>query len=291
MLLLCGGHGDPNMTALAQRMAERRVPGMAVLIHPRKSVPITWDLTADRLTVNGAPVRPSGMFLRYDVFAPQNDRQPGTFRRTQSWYYTFMSWALAHEEAAFLNRAYATRQPAKPYVVALAKRLGLLVPDTLLTNDPAEPADADPAEWISKPVTGGDVTRPLAEAREHADEGDRAAPAPSIVQRRINGPDLRIYRIAGRSFAFELASDALDYRTTQKPDVREVTAPEHLIRPLDAVMERLGLDYGAADFKTDPKTGEHYFLEVNSAPMFAAFDRIAEGRLCDALIDALQPPS
>jgi hypothetical protein len=37
----------------------------------------------------------------------------------------------------------------------------------------------------------------------------------------------------------------------------------------------------------DPKTGEFVFLEVNSQPMFAAFDRVSGGKLCDAIIDHL----
>jgi hypothetical protein len=32
---------------------------------------------------------------------------------------------------------------------------------------------------------------------------------------------------------------------------------------------------------------EYRFLEVNTQPMFAAFDKAADGRLCDAIIDHL----
>lgn len=287
MILLCGGHGDPNMLALARRVTERHLPGLAVLIHPRRSAPFTWDIDADRLVIAGREVRPTAMFLRHDAFATQTDRRPGTFQRTQAWYHTFMSWALAHEETGFLNRAYATRQPTKPYVVALARRFGLAVPATLITNDPAMPETGAPEEWISKPVAGGDYTRPLDETRALPTSEADDAPAPAIVQRRVRGPDLRIYRIGGKTFAFEIASSALDYRTTKAPDIRIVPAPEPLIGPLDAVMAHLGLDFGAADFKTDPVTGEHFFLEVNSAPMYAGFDKLVDGRICDALIDAL----
>jgi hypothetical protein len=35
--------------------------------------------------------------------------------------------------------------------------------------------------------------------------------------------------------------------------------------------------------------GEWTFLEVNSQPMFAAFDKAADGRLCDAILDWLHP--
>jgi hypothetical protein len=52
-------------------------------------------------------------------------------------------------------------------------------------------------------------------------------------------------------------------------------------------MDEFGLDFGAADFKASPETGRPLFLEVNSAPMFAAFDRVAAGALCDAILDWL----
>jgi glutathione synthase/RimK-type ligase-like ATP-grasp enzyme len=56
-----------------------------------------------------------------------------------------------------------------------------------------------------------------------------------------------------------------------------------------AFCSAVGLDFAAADFMRDPRGGEHRFLEVNSQPMFAAFDAVCGGRLCDAIIDALAP--
>ena len=38
------------------------------------------------------------------------------------------------------------------------------------------------------------------------------------------------------------------------------------------------------------KDGAYCFLEVNTQPMFAAFDAVIGGRLCDAIIDHLVAP-
>jgi hypothetical protein len=61
-----------------------------------------------------------------------------------------------------------------------------------------------------------------------------------------------------------------------------------------AVVERLGAcaaavraDFCAFDLKTDPHTGSPCFLAMNSAPMFAAFDRCAGGALTSAMLDYL----
>ncbi len=40
----------------------------------------------------------------------------------------------------------------------------------------------------------------------------------------------------------------------------------------------------------DPETEELLFLEVNTQPMFAAFDQTVDGMLCDAIIDYLYQP-
>ena len=63
--------------------------------------------------------------------------------------------------------------------------------------------------------------------------------------------------------------------------------PAALARALLELAEALGLDWAAADFKTDPGSGELCFLEINSAPMFVAFDRACDGALTDALLDWL----
>ena len=52
-------------------------------------------------------------------------------------------------------------------------------------------------------------------------------------------------------------------------------------------MDHLAMNFGAADFKTCPETGELIFLELNSAPMFSAFDKIAGGAVVGSLVSFL----
>jgi hypothetical protein len=100
-------------------------------------------------------------------------------------------------------------------------------------------------------------------------------------------PDLRVYRVGEAWFAFELRSEKLDYRVDADVKITALTPPSDLTRPLGRLMEHLGLDFGAADFKHCPETGDYRFLEVNSAPMFSAFDRVASGALSGAILDWL----
>jgi hypothetical protein len=54
-------------------------------------------------------------------------------------------------------------------------------------------------------------------------------------------------------------------------------------------MDRMGLDFAAADFKTCPETGRLLFLEINTGPMFAAFDQASDRAVSRALADLLSP--
>jgi hypothetical protein len=47
------------------------------------------------------------------------------------------------------------------------------------------------------------------------------------------------------------------------------------------------LNFSALDFKTCQRTGRLKFLEINTGPMFVAFDKAANGELADGMIHAL----
>ena len=120
---------------------------------------------------------------------------------------------------------------------------------------------------------------------------DGRTAAPAIVQQRLVPPELRLYVVGDRYFAFNVISPELDYRSTQNCRVEPTEVPSALIAGFGALLARLGLDFAAADFKTCPDTGELLFLEVNNGPMFAAFDLATSGELCLAMIQTLMKGS
>ena len=110
---------------------------------------------------------------------------------------------------------------------------------------------------------------------------------PGFLQPRLVAPEVRIYIIGSRTFAFEMRSASLDYRMRQDVDVvpiREIPTVEDGLRRL---MTQLRMDYGAVYFKSDPQTGELVFLELNTSPMFAKFDQQSSGELCLAMVEQL----
>lgn len=256
-------------------------------IGPDSHPAVAWDVAGDVLRLAGAPVRPAAVFCRQDVFS-------SGVHRAAAWYTTVTGWALAHPEVRMLNRGHQRLAPNKPAMLHAARAAGLGVADTLVTNDLREVADLRRrAELVVKPVEGGEYTQSLDDdlvAATPAREG--VAPSPALVQRLLVPPELRLFGAAGRWFGFRVESAALDYRTD--PDVRVLADPDvpaQLIAGVGRLMEAHGLDFAAADFKSAADGGGYRFLELNSWPMFAAFDRAVGGELAGALLDWLIGPA
>lgn len=290
MILIAGGDADPSIACLVTRLKERNLPSQVLRVGASGAPRLIWHLNGDTLEIASDIMAPTALFLRYDVFTYLKDGEIESKQRAGRWYHTLLSWGMAHSDVAMLNRRYGARQTLKPYVLCLAQRLGLSVPKTLISNDLEQlqklPNGID--GWITKPVDGGEYTQALPKALLDGMMARRMRGSPSIIQKRLVGPELRIYRVGNRVFAFEIASDVLDYRATQNVAIRSVEPPEEIVSPLFALMDALGLDFGAADFKTCPETGEQLFLEVNSMPMFQAFDYAVSGALADAILDWLK---
>lgn len=289
MILVAGGDADPNIAHIATRLAERNMPAAVLRVGASGAPRLVWHMDDDRLEIAGDVMTPTAVFLRYDVFTYLRDGQQDSRLTANRWYQTLLSWTMAHPDVAILNRRYGSRQAMKPYVLQLARRHGLAIPKTLVSNDLHRLADLPSGHdgWIVKPVDGGEYTRVVSDAMADPAAYRRMWAAPSIIQQRLVGPELRIYRVGDRCFAFEITAQALDYRATRDVEIKPVEPPETITQSLVALMDVLGLDFGAADFKTCPETGEPLFLEVNSMPMFVAFDQAVSGALSDAILDRL----
>ncbi|HEX8907645.1 MAG TPA: alpha-L-glutamate ligase [Anaeromyxobacteraceae bacterium] len=159
----------------------------------------------------------------------------------------------------------------KPRQLALAARLGLAVPRSLVTNDPAAArafVGARPdGETIHKNVTSAPaLQRHTALARP----GDRALFAsvrhlPLMFQERVPGVDLRVTVVGDDLFAAEIdgGADPIDVRAVlPRARMRAVRLPPRVASQLHRFVRALGLVYAAIDLRRRPD-GEHVFLEVN----------------------------
>jgi glutathione synthase/RimK-type ligase-like ATP-grasp enzyme len=290
-VLIAGGDTDPNLGILLGCLQSREVEHEALLVgagtHPR----VTWEIDGDVLRLDGEERRPAAVFIRNDVFTGLASGRPEPFQRAAAWFTTVSGWAFSHPEVRLANRASALNVTNKPQVLHLARQLGFDVPSTLVTNDhELLTSELTRHDLIVKPVNGGDYARDLREVLPQVSTVNGSLAAPAIIQRKLVPPEIRVYRIDGRFFPYQLVADALDYRSTTDCRIvplEESDLPSGLTARLAALMDRLQMDFGAADFKACPTTGRLQFLEINNSPMFAAFDSVSGGRLSQALADFL----
>ena len=287
-LLLAGGEDDPNLVALANAATKAGVELLELRIAPGESPAFCWDPVAGAPRLSGQELKPSAAFIRYDVFSGMKDPRPAVNSRALAWYQTFMGWLLSEPRIRIFNRDVSQIATNKPASLVLAREAGLPIPATLVTNEVERFGAGQLHSLVAKPVSGGGYCHPLAGALNKAELRGGLAAMPAIVQKRLVPPEVRIYLIGQFAFAFEVRSGSLDYRVNQDAELILLPEVPRELRMLRKLMSRLGMDFGAADFKTDPDTGQLLFLELNSSPMFARFDQISGGQLCAAVIHELE---
>ena len=274
MLLIVGGSKDFNLRRLAEAAEWRKAPHRVIFTDADPAPTVDWRPGSADITINGETFSAKGasLFIRYDVFSRDEAAKKAAF------YDALRGWANACPEVGMLNRGNESLEMSKPRALVLAKECGFSTPETWITSVFNQFAEKD--KYIAKPVAGGDYARQLSDMPGQADR-------PWIVQEKLRYPELRLFRAGKHYLAFEIASDVLDYRTTDKFSMKEVEPPQELVAAMEKLTGKLGLDYAAADLKTNPRTGALEFLEINSMPMFTGYDNAASGRLSDAILLAL----
>lgn len=283
MILIAGGRNDPNLAVLIDRIVARELPHLSVLVGQNIQPQVRIDIQREVLELDGARVSPTAYFIRQDVFLYETKDFATAQAHAHNWYQAMRGWAETRSEARLFNRRTTLRENNKLQNLIEAASVGLPVPATIVTNEFAEFTERSDG-LIQKPIAGGEYTTLLSELIDR--EQRTVYGAPRFVQPRLNRPEVRIYRIGPKLLAFELQSPELDYRQTSDVTIRPVPVPDSVAAKLLALCDRLELDFGAADFMLD-RDGALTFLEVNSQPMFAAFDRKIDGGVCDAIIDHL----
>ncbi|MDQ3799517.1 MAG: hypothetical protein M3384_08710 [Acidobacteriota bacterium] len=290
-LLIAGGDEDPNLktlTAAAQRAGQTVCPLLVGLTsHPS----IVWEMNSDRFLMDGRALECDAAFIRYDVFtALKHGRRAAANFRALTWHTTLNGWLAAHSGIRMFNRRNLRYTTNKPLVLHLAQSFGLKIPDTVITNDFSYLAQFEKnRRLVAKPVNGGGYCRSFEEVSRQTElKNETTAAAPAIVQNRLIAPEIRIYAVGGNFFAFRIESEELDYRTAAKCRIEYIEDfSDKLTGGFAKLLDALGLDFAAADFKTCAETGELVFLEVNTSPMFAAFDSSSKGALSDSMVKFL----
>lgn len=221
---------------------------------------------------------------------------------------TEQAWATREAAAGFrglvaclpwLNHPDAIRAAEhKPYQLAVAAQVGLSVPATILTTDPAQVRAFARAQGpiIYKPLTGGllDDGRVIyASPVDPADLDSGVGLTAHLFQRAIpKAYELRITIVDGHVFAARI--DALTERGRQDwragyGNIRYSGAvlPPAVADMLRAYMARMRLRFAAMDMIVTP-TGEYVFLEANPNGQWAWIENETGLPIAAAIADALE---
>jgi glutathione synthase/RimK-type ligase-like ATP-grasp enzyme len=190
----------------------------------------------------------------------------------------------------------------KPYQLCIAQRLGLRIPDTLVTNNPNEIREAFRrfGSMIVKPARSGYAVvdgqeRSIYTSRlldEHLEYLHEARLSPAIYQELIpKRYDVRVTVVGTQIFAAAIHSQndadaAVDWRRTSDPNLRHtpITLPEKVQELLLALMSKLGLSFGAIDFIETPDN-EFVFLEINPNGQWLWIDDQLQLGITDAIVN------
>ena len=223
----------------------------------------------------------------------------------QDWFSQYMhlreqqglviSFLLSLEErgACMVNPPFAgSVNQYKPFQLATARRHGILLPRTLVTNNPERVAAfaEEVGDVVYKPSMGGALCCVL--DRDKMDELELIRQSPVIFQERIVGEDVRVMVLNGKVVSSVVVDSAtLDFR--EDPDYssgagtyRELELPEEVQSLCAEAARLLGLRFAGIDLKY---CGEdrYYFIEANSSPIYLDVELKLGHRITEQLVDFL----
>lgn len=183
----------------------------------------------------------------------------------------------------------------------LARRIGLLVPDTLVATD----ADSAVAFWdahagavVTKAVST-EASRLLREVQvtrmvtaEQIPLLAEATPSAVLLQEYIPAAyDLRITLVDDRVFAARINSQQgaspVDWRLDQSVEIAACRLDDTLASRLQILRRDLGLVFAAADVRMTPD-GDPVFLEMNAQGAYSFIEARTGQGIGDALTDVLE---
>lgn len=288
-IVVFGGKTDPNIRSFCHYLENSSIDYLPCVYTVGAPLNISFDLNQNQLLIDGAELKVKAAFFRKDVFSyiGNNNKDPYLMQYSGVIHDLIKQYLLYNKHISIINRSFLMGGGAtnKIYNLLKAKELGFLIPDTLISSNlTAIRTFTQTHDTIQKPVGGGDHARPL--LPEQLERYSTDFPCPHKVQERLQHPEIRVYRIGSRFLSFHLKYSGLDYRTHQQVDIKLIENDKGLCSKLEKLANFLGLNYAAADFMAN-KQGDMTFLEINSFPMFARFDKASDYAVSKAIFECL----
>ncbi|MCA9154848.1 MAG: hypothetical protein KDA59_18795 [Planctomycetales bacterium] len=296
-ILILGDRDDEHAAAVLSRL---KASDFDAELWDSRDFPADMTISFDPLSGQGALGLPTGRSLLFEqiqsVYWRTYDGVEVVDLPNPEQTWLAMNDSRSLFESLFLRlparwvngwEAYRLHQ-TKPAQLAMVAEQGIRVPDTRLTNCPAEVHDfvAHHSRVIFKPVQGGAHARRLTE--EHVtDEHLRYLQlAPITLQEEIVGTNIRAFVAGERVLACEINTNEVDFRDDEAPELKPHVLSSAMIERCQAIARTLQLLWTGIDFRRTP-AGDYVFLEANPSPMFLGFEEATGLPLMDSLVEVL----
>jgi len=287
MILLGGIRSEPPIVLLIEAL--RAMGADYRLFDQRRSADCSIDMQLSDWGVQGdlqlqdgnvALDEVTAVYLRLmdDRLLPELEGEPADSpqrRHTRALHDTLYRWTDV-TEALVVNRSDPQgSNSSKPYQAQLIASNGLRVPETLISNDPAEVLAFRRAHGaiIYKSMSG---VRSIVHALNEDDIqrlGDIAW-CPVQFQELVPGNDVRVHVVGQDVHATEIRSDVVDYRYATRSggsaSLRAIELAPDLVERCIAVTAGLGLTLAGIDLRIGAD-GVATCFEVNPSPAYSYY--------------------
>jgi hypothetical protein len=218
--------------------------------------------------------------------------EPAVLERSRFLHDALNDW-LEVASCPVVNRTSAMASNAsKPFQAQHIRRAGFEIPDTLVTNDPADVrAFARTHSRVVYKSTSAirSIVQELTAATS-IDVLERVRWLPTQFQEFIDGTNVRVHVVGREVFATDVTTDAVDYRYAQRDgfdlEMRAASLPPTVADRCRALAGDLGLPLCGIDLKRSPG-GAYYCFEVNPSPAYSYYQEQTGQPIADAIVRLL----
>lgn len=191
-----------------------------------------------------------------------------------------------------VNRHSAmTSNSSKPYQTQLIRKYGLLIPDTLITNEPKKVLEFNQLhkKIIYKSISS---VRSIVQIFKETDKQNlnRILHCPVQFQQFVEGTNVRVHVIGERIFATSIETETVDYRYASKYKAKSKLRPYDLDSNTKEkcikLTKGLGLDFSGIDLKIC-KDNQIFCFEVNPSPAYSFYEANANQPISKAVAEYL----
>lgn len=304
MILVCGGLADPVTELVCARLEHCAYPyhlldlgrypaGFQIKWHWQGSTPngyiagADWRLQLDELT--SVYVRYLGADGRLVPARATSDAASAVYAECD----IGLMALLEDLPCLVVNRLWGgMSNHSKTYQSLLVRRCGLLIPRTLVTNDPAAArqfVEECHGEVIYKSLSGvRSIVRRIGE--EQLARLSLLRHGPVQFQALIAGDDVRVHTVGDQVFATRVRSDAVDYRYAGQEGRPVEMTPAELPAAVTSACLRLARELDLALAGIDLKEtaeGDYYCFEINPSPGFLYYEQGTGQPISQALANLL----